>query len=36
MDQTFDLSARRVLNDMVYLKAKAAHEMELIKQSRNG
>jgi len=36
MDQTFELPARRVLNDMVYLKAKAEHEAELIKKARNG
>jgi hypothetical protein len=36
MEQTFDLPARRVLNDLVYLKAKAEHEAEVIKKSKNG
>lgn len=35
MDQTWQLPVVRVLNTLSYLKAKAAHDKELIKQWRN-
>lgn len=32
MDQTYELPATQVLNDLIYLKAKVAYDKELIKE----